>query len=623
MCGITGHISFQELPSPDHVAELVRRIRHRGPDDQGIWASPKRECVLGHARLSIIDLSPLGHQPMLDPDSGNAIVFNGEIYNFQILRKEREAAGDVFRTHSDTEVILTLYRRYGIDCLKFLRGMFAFVIWDERNQRIFFARDRVGKKPFNYTLSHGNFVFCSEIDPLSRHPLVSREMDLEALELYLQLQYIPAPWTIYTAIRKLPPAHYGLFDRNGLRLKKYWDVNYTQKINISEIDALDGLEEKLTEAIRLRMITDVPLGALLSGGVDSSVVVALMAKLSSGQVRTFSMGFREETFNELPFAQRAADICGTLHYPEIIEGNIEQELPKLARHYGEPFADHSAVASFEVCQAARHHVTVAMNGDGGDELLGGYWRYSIANHKLQLAPWLSHAIKSQSAVDLAIRLQRVESVPGKVLRKLLMEYVRPELRSILMYSSFWNDKERAALMSENGHVGLLPQWRSHWYSGACQQASNPVDRMLWYDSRTYLPGALLAKMDIAGMHCGLETRSPFLDHEVIEFCAHLPVQYKVHGGIGKYLLKKLAQRYYPIKFVDRRKMGFGIPLQSWLRGSLRGIVEDVLRDPSATCPLNNGPIEQILSDFYERKKDVSLMVWSVLLFGVWRRSCYS
>ena len=408
MCGIAGHINVNNPPPREPVEKLTQAIRHRGPDDQGVWKSPDGACVLGHARLSIIDLSPLGRQPMLDPETGNGIVFNGEIYNFQALRKQCEAAGDRFRSHSDTEVILALYRRHGVDCLDHLRGMFAFALWDAGRRRLFMARDRVGKKPLNYALVDGGVVFCSEIDPLARHPQVSREMDLEALELYLQLQYIPAPWTIYKQIRKLPPAHYALFDnRNGFSMARYWDVDYTQKRKISEQDALDGLEEKLTEAVRLRMIADVPLGALLSGGVDSSVVVALMAKLSGEPVRTFSIGFREEAFNELPFAQQAADRCKTAHHPQIVEGDVEHLLPRLARHYGEPYADSSAIPSFFVSQVARQQVTVAMNGDGGDELLGGYPRYWLSPGKLRSARYMPDLFSAKQLTALAARLTTV------------------------------------------------------------------------------------------------------------------------------------------------------------------------------------------------------------------------
>lgn len=619
MCGIAGHISFQRPPEAAAVAEMVRRIRHRGPDDQGLWTSPKGQCVLGHARLSVIDLSPQGHQPMLDPETGNCIVFNGEIYNFQSLRRECEAAGDRFRSQSDTEVILALYRRHGVNCLQKLRGMFAFALWDESCKRVFFARDRVGKKPLNYALVDGAIVFCSEIDPLARHPDVSRDMDMEALELYLQCQYIPAPWTIYQQIRKLPPAHYGLLDRDGFRIEQYWNVDYTRKVRISEREALDGLEEKLTEAVRLRMIADVPLGALLSGGVDSSIVVALMAKLSGEPVSTFSIGFREEAFNELPFAQQAADICGTAHHPEIVEGDVAHLLPQLARHYGEPYADSSAVPSFFVSQAARRHVTVAMNGDGGDELLGGYPRYWLSPAKMRMAAVTPDVFSASQLTALATRLATVTSIPARVIRKLVTEFGWPELRSVNMYSGFWDDRIRFRLLGMKGGSDVLPRWRTTWLAGAMAHAGNPVDRMLWYDNRTYLPGDLLVKMDIASMHCGLETRSPLLDHEVIEYCAALPVDYKVNNRVGKYLLKKLTERYLPREFVHRRKMGFGIPVAEWLRGQLRPLLEDTLRSAEAMEPLDRSVIEHTLDEFLYRGVDHSSRLWALLMYGVWRR----
>lgn len=619
MCGIAGHLSFASSPPENQVAALIGGIRHRGPDDQGLWFSPTGKCVLGHARLSIIDLSAFGHQPMQDPITGNSIVFNGEIYNFQSLRKECETENDVFRSHSDTEVILALYRRYGVSCLSKLRGMFAFAIWDEREQHLFFARDRVGKKPFNYTLNDNGFIFCSEIDPLARHPAVSREMDMEALELYLQLQYIPAPWTIYRSIRKLPPAHYGILNRHGLFLQRYWEVDYTKKVRISEADALDGLEEKLTEAVRLRMISDVPLGALLSGGVDSSVVVALMAKLSGEPIHTYSIGFREEAFNELPFAQQAADICHTTHYPEIVEGDVEHLLPQLARHYGEPYADSSAVPSFFVARAARRHVTVAMNGDGGDELLGGYPRYWLGSKQITIASHAPDLVPAGILTALTARLATVTSLPLRAIRKALTQYGWPELRSVMMYTGFWDDSIRAALLHEHGKADRLPVWRTRWLTGAQGAANNPVERMLWYDNHTYLPGDLLVKMDIAAMHCGLETRSPLLDHEVIEYCATLPVTCKVKNRVGKYLLKKLAERYFPADFVHRRKMGFGIPLADWLRGPLRPILEHTLRAPELMQPLDHRIIERTLNDFLGSGANHGSRLWALLMYGNWRR----
>lgn len=623
MCGIAGELSFSQPPASDAVSHLVHNIRHRGPDDAGIWVSPGGECVLGHARLSIIDLSPLGHQPMIDPLTGNAVVFNGEIYNYRELRKACEAAGDSFRSESDTEVILALYRRYGPSCLAQLRGMFAIALWDARDQRLFLARDRVGKKPLNYAVTPSGLVFCSEIYPLSRHPAVSREMDMEATELYLQLQAVPAPWTIYKQVRKLPPAHMAIFDRSGLRIERYWNVDYRGKLQLSEADAVEALEEKLTEAVRLRMISDVPLGALLSGGVDSSLVVALMAKLAGEPVRTFSIGFREEAFNELPWAAQAAHRYGTVHHPEVVAGDVEHLLPLLARHYGEPYADSSAVPSFHVSRVARQHVTVVLNGDGGDELLGGYSRYAVSDRTIQVGTAIGRILGPRGLVGLMPLWANARSFPERALRRLARDFMSPEMGGLLMFMGYWNDDLRSALLGPHATSGLLQSWRLRWLSEAFEQASNPIDRMLWLDNRTYLPDDLLVKMDIASMHCGLETRSPLLDHEVIEFCARLPVHLKVQQRTGKYLLKRLAEKYFPREFVYRRKMGFGIPVAQWLRGPLKQHVESVILNPRHMDPLNMNAVrsawDRLNASSGGAMADAEAgRIWSLLMFGQWR-----
>jgi asparagine synthase (glutamine-hydrolysing) len=445
-------------------------------------------------------------------------------------------------------------------------------------------------------------------------------MDLEALELYLQCQFIPAPWTIYRGIRKLPPAHYALYDRNGLKIEKYWEIDYRDKIRISEADALDALEEKLTEAVRLRMIADVPLGALLSGGVDSSVVVALMAKLSNEPVRTFSIGFEEGAFNELPWAQQAAERCGTLHHPETVTGDVEHLLPKLARHYGEPYADDSAVPSFFVSAVARRHVTVALNGDGGDELLGGYERYWLPKSALRSSALLGGWLPPARLADMAVGLQDAKSVHGRVVRKLLMQYSNPELRSVTMFGDFWHDAARRELLPDG--PGVLRNWRHRWMESAFAHADNPIDRMLWLDNHTYLPGCLLVKMDIASMHCGLETRSPLLDHEVIEFCARLPVLHKVKNSVGKYLLKKLAERYFPADFVHRCKKGFTPPLVAWLRGPLRKVLRGTLLDVALMEPLSVKLIERTLQEFEAGINAHESRLWALLMFGYWRLQKY-
>ena len=625
MCGISGHISFNIPPEPELIRKMVDDIHHRGPDDSGLWKSVDSDCVLGHARLSVIDLSPLGHQPMLDAETGNCIVFNGEIYNFQELRSECEKNGFDFRSHSDTEVILALYRTHGVKCLEKLRGMFAFALWDQRCRQLFMARDRAGKKPFNYSLQNKGILFCSEIDPLVQHPQVATDMDSEALELYLQCQYIPAPWTIYQNIRKLPPAHYAIFDQNGFTIQKYWEVDYRHKVRINQQEALEELEEHLTEAVRLRMISDVPLGALLSGGVDSSIVVALMAKLSKEPIRTFSIGFKENSYNELPYALQAAQRCKTKHHPEIISGDVATLLPQLIRFYGEPFADSSAVPSFFVSETARRHVTVVMNGDGGDELLGGYHRYKLPRRKLFSAALCPDLIPPNQLAGIASRLASATSIPARAARKTITEYCWPELRSVNMYSGFWDDNIRKKLIGRNDNNNLLPDWRGKWLEDAMDHGENPVDRMLWYDNHTYLPGDLLVKMDIASMHCGLETRSPLLDHKLIEYCAALPVSCKVNGGIGKYLLKKLTEKYFPVEFVHRQKMGFAIPVTDWLRGPLRPLLEDTLLNKDIMDPLDMTVITGTLGEFLASKDGGwhSFRLWALLMYGLWHQHAKS
>jgi asparagine synthase (glutamine-hydrolysing) len=621
MCGIAGAVSWHQAPDVSGVSNLVWRLMHRGPDDEGLWRSPDSRCVLGHTRLSIIDLSPAGHQPMLDPLTGNAIVFNGEIYNFQERRRECEARGDRFHSHSDTEVILALYRRFGHDCVRYLRGMFAFAIWDAKEQTLFLARDRVGKKPLTYAVTPRGIVFASEIDPLACHPEVSGDLDEEALELYLQLQYIPAPWTIYRAIRKLPPAHYAVFSRRGLAITRYWDLDYRPKATMSEPEALEGLEAKLREAVRLRLVADVPVGALLSGGVDSSVIVALMAAVSPTPPKTFSIGFQEEQFNELAHAQTVADRFHTDHHTEIIGGSIEELLPTIVSHYGEPFADSSAVPSFRVSRAARRHVAVVLNGDGGDELLGGYGRYSLPWWRIRSGQAFRNCASPEVLARVVAKLGQAKSSLSRLEREWYFGLTNPELRAFSMYRPFWNDSERALLLGQVNARGttVLADWRTRILERCAVSADNPIDRMLWMDNHAYLPGDLLVKMDIASMHCGLEARSPLLDHEVIEYCATLSTSMKVRARSGKYLLKRLAERYFPPDFVHRQKMGFGIPLAEWLQERLRPMVQEVLADPAAMEPMDRADMGKVVAEFYGGRTKNDSRLWTLLMYGLWRR----
>lgn len=619
MCGIAGIVGKQPLAERGALGALVDGIVHRGPDDRGDYLSPDGTCALGHTRLAILDLSAAGHQPMRDESTGNAIVFNGEIYNFAELREACGRDGYAFRSHSDTEVILALYRRHGVDCLRHLRGMFAFALWDERERRLFFARDRLGKKPFHYAASPQGFAFCSEIDPLARHAWTDRRLDMPALDFFLHLQYVPAPLSIYRGIRKLPPAHYGLLDASGLRIAPYWTLDYRDKVAMNEAEALDAFEAKLAEAVKLRMVADVPVGALLSGGVDSSVIVALMAKQSAAPVRTFSVGFSEAAFDESAYARQAAELCGTLHRPAELGAPDLSVLPNLVRRYGEPYGDSSALPSFAVCATARQELKVVLNGDGGDELLGGYPRYSLPDATIRLATWIRRR-HPLPLVDPAKWLGSRGPFPFKKLRRLALDHLLlPDAGPFTMYGGSRNDAVRLALLGDDALAGNLSQWRADWFRRARLASDNPVDSMLWLDNHTYLPGDLLVKMDIAAMHCGLEARSPLLDHELVEFCARLPARFKVRHRTGKWLLKKLAERYYPKDFVYRRKMGFGIPLDAWMRGPFRALLEDVLRDPACMAPLDMAAVDAFRRRFLDERADESTRLWPLFMFGLWRR----
>ena len=622
MCGIAGEVRFDGGVTARPLEAMSHRIRHRGPDDDGLWMEERLRCGFAFRRLSIIDLSPLAHQPMTDPETGNVIVFNGEIYNFQELRRECQQAGAHFRSRSDTEVILALYRRLGPACVKKLRGMFAIAIWDAAKSELFLARDRFGKKPLNYALTQHGLVFCSEIDPLSRHPLVQRSQDVEALTLFLQLLYIPAPWTIFTQIRKLPPAHWAIFSTRGLRIERYWDLDYTCKFRISEDEALEAFEEKFDEAVKLRMIADVPLGALLSGGVDSGAVVAAMAKHASAPVKTFSVGFEEEGLNELPQAEEAARICGTEHHPQIVTPDVESLLPVMARHYGEPFADPSAIPSFLISKTARQYVTVALNGDGGDELLGGYPRYGLSRISLMASGVFGRLISARSLISIAADNAIRPEILSRALSRMTRELLHPELGSLVNSRNNWDAGDRKALLRDDLASGVVPTWRADWLAQARAHASNPFDQMLYFDNHTQLPGDLLVKMDIASMHCSLEARSPLLDHELAEFCAGLPLHMKLRNRGGKFLLKRLAGRTFGWDYVNRPKRGFGIPLERWLGNALRNQLIDTLSDRSLMAPFDDGVVKGTLANFLggDRRPNHTFRIWGLFMYGTWRRS---
>jgi len=606
---------------------MIDAQAHRGPDAEGVWSDGR--CALGHRRLSIIDLSEAGRQPMSNARGDIQITFNGEIYNFQQLRRQLERLGRSFRTRTDTEAVIYAYEQWGVDCLARLRGMFAFGIWDQRRRRLFLARDRVGKKPLFYAQFGGHFLFASELQGLLANKDVRREVDPPAIDAYLSYGYVPAPGAAFKGVYKLPPAHYLTLElkQTGFekRIERYWSLDYEPKLRIGEDEACEVLREKMTEAVRLRMISDVPLGAFLSGGVDSSVVVGLMAKLSGAKVKTFSIGFNEAAYDETTHARRIAERWGTDHHEFIVEPDALSILPKLVRHYGEPYADSSAIPTFYVAQMTRRHVTVALNGDGGDESFAGYERY-LANHLAERMRSIPGAAVAARALSRVIPDSIDPKGRGRRARRFLGVASLPMSERYPRWLKTFQDEAKPRLYSPefggllNGHGAgslkapfdgsLTPHYSHH-----------PIDAAMASDVASYLPYDLLVKVDITSMANSLEARSPFLDHEVMEFAARLPVEIKFRRRRLKSLLKRAFADLLPPENVNRRKMGFGVPVGQWFRGPLRDLLRDTLLSPRA---LDRGyfrdpEVRRLVDEHLERRADHSFQLWNLLMLELWHR----
>ncbi|NCC24067.1 MAG: asparagine synthase (glutamine-hydrolyzing) [Deltaproteobacteria bacterium] len=618
MCGIAGHLDFDTAPRPGILDPVLERLRHRGPDRQSLWFGPN--MVLGHTRLAILDLSPAGNQPMVDPDTGTAIVFNGEMYNFAELREELRDTGYPFRSSGDTEVILALYRKFGTEAVCHMRGMFALGIWDPVRERLILARDRLGQKPLFYALRGRRIVFASEIRALAAHSEIDRSVDPVAVDLFFSLECIPAPLSIHTAIRKLPPAHVAVFDRNGWTMERYWALDYRPKIDLSEREALDGLTKALDRAVALRMRSDVPFGALLSGGIDSSLIAESMVRLMDRPPKTFSIGFTDRRFDESPHARRVATILGTEHHEEIMPPTSLELLPPLARQFGEPFADDAALATFFLCRMARQEVTVALGGDGGDELMCGYPTFV----KTRLARLADGILSSRPGrLDTLDSLARSSGPSARVRRHIISHWLRPELKPLLRNEArlapvkdrlFTADFRTATRKS-------FASWYLPWYAGSFSSAANPVERLLWLDNQTSLPDQLLVKTDIASMAHSLEVRCPFLDHPLIEYCASLPLRFKIQGRTTKYLLKRLAEQFLPTDLVHRPKQGFSMPVGQWLRGPMAGFLQDALgssRDVLRAY-INMDALETMAGEHSKGQQDHTTILWRTLNFALWAR----
>lgn len=617
MCGITGIVRRDGAQiDRELLARMNGAIRHRGPDDDGFYFS--EGVGLAMRRLAIIDLKS-GQQPIHNADKTAWIVFNGEIYNYRELRKQLEALGHSFYTDSDTEAIVHAYDEYGTDCPKYLRGMFAFAIWHERDKSLFLARDRVGKKPLLYAQTNGQLIFGSEFTALLTHPDVSREVDYEAIHHYLSFICVPAPLTAYQSIRKLEPGHWLLWRNGEIKRERYWQLDFSKKIDISEQEAGERVVDLLREAVRVRLMSEVPLGAFLSGGIDSSAVVALMAQESSERVKTFSIGFAEQDFSELHHARRVAEHVGADHHEFIVRPNAMEVLPTLVEHYGEPFADSSAIPSYYVSRETRAHVTVALNGDGGDECFAGYERYAamnLAQRYLRLLP--SGLIKN---VAKAMPNFQSRSNPfGKGKRFLNAASLTPVQRYLRWISAFdesakldlySNDFQRQT--SGYSTVGIIQPWF------AKANGAGIVDATLLTDTMTYLPNDLLVKMDIASMTVSLEARSPFLDHHLMEFAASLPEKLKLRRMTTKYLLKRVLKDLVPVENLVRKKMGFGVPIGHWFRGTMQPFLRETLLSDKALARglFQPDKVRQIIEEHVRGSVNHEHRLWSLLMLELW------
>jgi asparagine synthase (glutamine-hydrolysing) len=622
MCGIVGQARSDGAPvDRSQLERMCAALAHRGPDARGVHVSP--QAGLGIQRLRVIDLET-GDQPVYNEDRTVAVVLNGEIYNYRELRARLQRTGHTFRTQGDTEVIAHLYEEEGERCVESLRGMFAFAVWDLRREQLLLARDRVGKKPLYYAARPGVLSFASELCALLEDREIERQVDHQALDAYLTFLYVPAPLTAFRGVSKLPPATTLVYGDGRYSTRRYWKLDYTRKHDVKDASELrHGIRESLRSAVRRRMVADVPLGAFLSGGIDSSAVVAAMAEASSQPVKTFSIGFEHEAFNELPFAREVAERFGTDHHELMVKPDAVELLPRIVRHFGEPFADSSAIPSFYLAEATRRHVTVALNGDGGDESFAGYPRYvsnSLA-HRLDWLPlWLRRA-----GQHVGERLPGSPEVSGTLsrMRRLGRSLALHPADRLARYTCCFDPGGRASLYSPeyaalvgDEHPELLV--REAWDDTSGEDV---LDVLLEVDVATYLPGDLLTKIDIATMAHGLEARSPFLDDELMQFAASIPAALKLRGRETKAVLRDALRGWVPDSVLDKRKQGFSVPMANWLRGDLRGVAHDILLDAGTRARgyFRQDQVRRMLDSHMERRTDEAPRIWALIVLELWHR----
>jgi len=621
MCGIAGFVESSQTPSPRSLEAsraLVHRmcdvIRHRGPDDEGVWVD--HGVALGMRRLSIIDLST-GHQPIHNEDESIWIVFNGEIYNFRELRRELEAAGHRFYTATDTEVIVHAYEQWGTGAIGRLRGMFGLAVWDANARRLLVARDRIGIKPMHYATVNGRLYFGSELKSLLEAPDLPRDLDPAALDHYLSFLYTPRDASIIKSVRKLPPGHLLTWTDGQIAIEQYWQMPATEGFRGSEEEAVQQLRAVLSDAVRSHMVSDVPLGAFLSGGVDSSLVVGLMSEASAARVKTFSIGFHEPGFNELQHARRVADHFGTEHHEFVVEPDGVGILDRLISHFDEPFADSSAIPTWYVSEMARRHVTVVLSGDGGDELFGGYDRYLPHPRVLAFDRYSPRALRHVAAIA-ASRLPH-----GARGKNFLRHVGRDKQGRYLDAIRFFGTDEKPALLTAEFRRAIDapdPELRLAQHFERFARLPWP-SQMMRFDAETYLPEDVLTKVDRMSMAHSIESRVPLLDNDVVSFASTLPAALKIKNGRRKHVLKEVAATLLPREILDRRKQGFGVPLGAWFRGNLRELFVDTLLSPASLQRGYFQPafVRRIVDEHLAGTRDHTLRLWQLVVFEKWQQ----
>jgi asparagine synthase (glutamine-hydrolysing) len=610
MCGIAGIINFNIAePSRDIIERMTRIQRHRGPDDEGFFVD--KHVALGHARLSIIDVEG-SKQPSCNEDGTIWVVFNGEIYNFQEIRPQLLAKGHRFKTKGDTEVLVHLYEEYGWQMVNYLRGMFAFAVWDKNKQQLFAARDRMGIKPFYYCFKDGNFLFASEPKAILQHPHCQASPDPKGIWHYLTYRSVPAPGTLFRDIKKLRQGYWLVFDQNGLKEKQYWEIplipesaKNVNKVGLSKV--VDEAEELLLEAVRLRLISDVPLGAFLSGGVDSSLIVAMMKKMSNAPVKTYSVGFRNFPSSELPYARSVADLFDTDHHELVLEEEcFADNLEKLTWMRDSPLTERSDVPLYLLAKMANEKVKVLLSGEGSDELFGGYPKYACDRFSFAVS-FIPKSVVHFIGSHLPSRYRRVEIALRSMCEKDMAT------RWSQWFAPFTTEEKVLLLTNPSKAQNPLLQYVEN------TAGYSSLDRMLYADCKIWLAENLLERGDRMTMAASIEGRVPFLDHKFVEFAFGLPTDCKIRGLTRKWLIKEVARRYLPESIVNRRKIGFDVPLAQWFRGKLRNMCYDRIcnRNGLAVELFKHQELEKILDDHCSGRKDNFLKIWTLLGLGIW------